>query len=337
MARSTVAQRVQIARETTTGTPVPATKRLQSLAIAVSPEVESEAFRGKGMKYAAGVAANKEWATGDLEGQPTYDEVVVPLSGVFTQATVAALMDGATPTGAYEWTFDPSTSGADTPVTFTLEQGDDTIGQVAAHLLFTDFGLDFSRDEVSVSGTAIARSLETQALTAGATPYAADVVPILPGQVCLYVADTPAGLADEANRITKGLSVAPSIGGRFNPVWYLNCTLPSFGTFVETPEPDFTADLSLEADADGLAWHGLFRSGQTRFLRVEATGPVIHGAGGTATRYKFTWDMAVKVLEPGEQSDEDGLYAISPSLQVVHDAGWGRATRIKVINKVSAL
>lgn len=335
MARSTVAQRVQIGRETTRGTVAPASKTLGSLSLALSSEVESSAFRPRGSKYATVVAANKEWATGDLEGAPTYDEVVVPLSSVFSQAEVAAVMDGATPTGAHRWTFSPKTSGADQPVTFTLEQGDGDLAERASHVLFTDFSLEFSRDEVTMSGTAVARRLERDGvtMTENPTPYADNMTPILPSQVSLFVADTPEGLDSEDARITTGLSATPEVGGRFNPVWYLNALEPSFTTFVEAPEPDFSTELMVEANAEGLAWAGLFRTGQTRFLRIQAEGPVIAGT----TRYLFQWDMAVKVLEPGEQSDEDGLYAINPTLQVVHDPAWGKATQVTVVNAVSAL
>lgn len=337
MARSTVAQAVQIGKETTPGVAVPANKRLQSLSVALSPEVESSSFRPRGSKYVTTVAANKEWSSGDLEGTPTYDEIVYPLSSVFTGATVAAVMDGATPTAANVWTFEPSTNDADLPVTFTLEQGDATLADQAAHLLFTDFGMNFTRDEVSLSGSAFAKALVRGfTLTPDPVAVAADLVPILPGQVCLYASSDPATLGTEATHIDTGLSLDLKVGGRFNPVWYLNCRADSFGAFVEAPEPDYSADLMLEADASGMEWAERFRTGETTFLRIEATGPEIE-VGVPETAYRLTWDLAVKVLEPGEYSDEDGLYAIGPALQVVHDASWGRASRITVVNTVTAL
>ena len=341
MARSTAAQGVQIGRETAAGTPVPANKRLGSLGVMLSSQVESDAFRPKGVKYPTVVTANKEWAGGDLEGTPTYDELVYPLSGVFTAATVSAVMDGDTETGAFEWLFSPASTGADAPVTFTLEAGDDTQAERMAHGLVTDFDLDISRSEISLGGSMIGQRLEQGVtLTANPDAVAEDLVPILPGQVCIYVADDRAGLEDRAtSRQGTALSVHPQIGGRFEPVWYLNCVLDSFATFVEAPEPDFTLDYLVEANANGMAWLDRFRTGQTQYVRIEATGPVIH-AGADATtdvRYLLQWDFAVKVLEPGEKSDEDGVYAIAPSLQVVHDPSWGRATQVRVVNTVPAL
>ena len=345
MARATATQVTQIGKEVTPGTAVPANKKLGSMGIALNPSVESEAFRPKGYKYPTLVNVNKEWVEGDIEGAATYDEIVYPLSSVLGQAVVSQIMDAATPTGAYRWVFSPVSAGVDTPQTYTLEEGDATIADRAAHALFTDFDLDISRSEVSLGGSMFAQRLDKGvALTAGASAVVADQVPILPGQVCIYVADTAAaleisaGVSDPAKRISKALSIHPSIGGRFDPVWYLNCTLNSFGGYVEAPEPDYALDFMVEADSVGMGWLDTFRAGTTKFVRIEATGPMIYNAGAALnTKYLLQWDFAVKVLEPGEKSDEDGVYAVEPSLQVVHDATWGRASKVTLINKVSAL
>jgi len=338
--RSTVNQTVQVGLETTPGVAVPANRRLGSLSLALSPASENSVFRPKGTKYPTVVAANQEWAEGDVEGQPTYDEIVVPLSSVFTQAVVAEVMDGATATGAFQWTFSPNSTGADTPRTFTVEEGDAATAERVNHVLITEFGLEISRSEISMSGSAIGQRAEAGVtMTANPTAYADELVPILPGQVSLFVAEDPADLGTEDSRQATVLSANPSIGGRFNPVWYLNALKPSFSSYVEAPEPDFTMEYMVEADDAGMAWVDRFRNGRTMFVRIAAEGPVIY-EGATAdddVRYALAWDFAVKVSEPGEKSDEDGVYAIQPTLQVVHDAAWGRATQITVTNTVAAL
>lgn len=336
--RSTVSQRTQVGLEVTPGTAVPAQRILQSLTVELSPSVESTPFRPRGSKYPTVVAANKEWSEGDLEGAPTYDEVVYPLASVFGKpAAPVAIMDGATPSGAYMWTFDTNSSAPDLPATYTIEQGDDTLAERAVFATFTDFGLDISRDEVGVSGSVIASALERGiTLSTGAVAVATDLVPILPGQVCVYVSDDPETLGDPETHLPTVLEVNPSVGGKYGPAWFLNCLVAGFSGIVEQAEPDFTVDLTAEANADGMDWAERFRTGETRFLRIEATGPQIK-AGLAASAYRFTWDLAVKTLEPGEYSDEDGVYAVAPSLQVVHDAGWGKASHIEVVNKVASL
>lgn len=344
MARSTATQVTQIGKEVTPGTTVPANRKLSSLGLAINPAVESEAFRPKGFKYPTLVNNNKEWASGSVDGAATYDELVYPLASVLGQPVVSQIMDGATPTGAYRWVFSPSSSGIDTPQTYTVEEGDSTAAERASYFLFTDFDLDISRSEVQLGGGAIAQRMEKGVtLTAGAAAVSTDAVPILPGTVCIYVADTPAaleisaGVSDPAKRLGTALAVHPQIGGRFDPIWYLNCSLNSFGGHVETPEPDFTVDFTVEANAAGLVWLDHYRAGKTQFVRIESIGPRIYDGATTDQFYTLRWDFAVKVSEPGEKSDEDGVYAIQPELQVVHDAAWGKASQVTVINKVAAL
>lgn len=338
MVRSTVSQRTQIGLEVVTGTAVPATKVLQSLTVELSPAVESQAFRPRGSKYATVVAANKEWAEGDLDGTPTYDELVYPFASIFGKpSNPVAIMDGATPTGAYLWTFDTNSAAADVPATYTVEQGDSALAEKASAVVVTDFGLDFSRDETALSGSVIGSALVRGiALTVGAIPVATDLVPILPGQVCVYVSDDPDTLGDPGTHVPNVISVNPSVGGKYGPAWFLNCLVNGFSAVVEQAEPDFTVDLTVEADANNLGWADRFRTGETRFVRIEATGPNIQADEPTSA-YRLTWDLAVKTLEPGDYSDEDGVYAIAPSLQVVHDAAWGKASTVELVNTVASL
>lgn len=336
--RSTVAQRTQIGLETTPGTAVAANKVLQSLTVELSPEVDAQAFRPRGSKYVTVVAANKEWSSGDLEGVPTYDELVYPFAAIFGKpAAPVAIMDGATATGAHAWTFETNSAAPDLPATYTIEQGDADLAERASFVTFTDFGLDYSRDTIDVSGSVIAGQLERGVeLTPGALAVATDLVPILPGQVCVYVSDDPETLGEAGTHLPTVISVNPSVGGKYGPAWFLNCLVNGFSGIVEQAEPDFTVELVAEANEDGMAWADIFRSGATRFVRIEATGPQI-AEGVQASAYRLTWDLAVKVLNPGEYSDEDGVYAVGPELQVVHDAAWGRASRVELVNKVSAL
>lgn len=332
MPRSTVAQRVQIGKETVAGTVVPANKSLGSLGLGISPTVENTIFRPKGNKYPTIVTPNKEWATVSLEGQPTYQEVVYPLAGILGTPVITPV---AGSTGAHSWVFSPKSEGADVPQTYTVEVGDGTTTERVAHTLFRDWGMELSRSELSMDGEGFGMRMEkgvTQ--TASPTPVAAALEVIQPGQVCVYVSDTVAGLSTVGNRQGTLLAVNVAMSGRFDPVWYLNCTLASFGSYVETPEPDFTLEFTSEANAAGLAWIDQFRAGSTKFVRVEAKGAQI-GAGPAVSR--LTMDFAVKVAEPGALDDEDGIYAIAPTLQVVHDATWGKACSVEVVNNVSAL
>lgn len=339
--RSSAVQVAQIGKETVPGTPVAANRRLGSIKLTPKAEAETSDFRPSGNKYVTVVAENKAWTSFEAEGQPTYEEIIYPLASVFTAPVSAQVMAGATATGAYTHTFTPKSEGLDSPVTYTVETGDATYGFQAALGLFTDFGLEVSREEVSMDGEMIAMRMKSKALTA--SPTQTSLTPILPGQVCVYLADNPTDLGQTTGtgvRLTNVISVNPSVGSRFSPTWFLNCQVDSFTSFVENAEPDFEVEFMAEADAEGLKWLDRLKTGKTAFLRVEATGPVIASKTEFPTlqadvNAKMTWDFAVKVSDPGDFSDEDGVYAIGPTLTVVHDPAWGKASQVVVTNKVA--
>lgn len=339
MTRSTAAQIQQIGKETTAGTAVAATRRLGSLEITPSINAEVEAFRPRGLKFATVLAPNREWAEIDLSGTPTYEEVIYPLSGAVDVATVSQIMDGATPTGVYEWIFTPDSQAADAPVTFTLENGEDVAGQAEqfAHVLFTEFGLDISRASVEVSGSGFARKATTAFdMTNGLAAQTA-LNPIMPGQFSVYADATFAAIG--TTRLGRVISAAPSIGSRYVPSWFVDSSQGSFTTFVENGDgAESVLDLTVEADTNGMAWLTRLRNATTYYVRIEAVGPVFYNAGVQPNLAAlFQWDMAVKPENVEAWTDEDGIYAIPFSLRPVHDSTAGFAHRIKVRNKVSAL
>lgn len=342
--RSSAVQVVQIGKEATPGTPVPATRRLSSIGLTMKAEAGTSDFRPSGNKFVTVVAENKAWSSAKVEGSPTYEEIIIPLASVFTAPVTTQFMDGATATGAYKHVFSPKSEGADAPLTYTVETGDSTYGYRAALGFFGEFSLDIARDEIKLGGELTATRLVQSALTAGLTGLAT-LTPILPGQVCVYLADNPADLGLTTGtgvRLQNVLSAKPQVKKRYEPTWFLNCMADSYTGFVENAEPDFEVDFLAEADTNGLKWLDRLKVGQTTFLRIEATGPVIASKakypGLTAdVTNKLTWDFAVKVSDPGDFSDEDGVYAIGPTLTVVHDAAWGKATQITVQNTVAAI
>lgn len=343
--RSSVAQVSQIGVETTPGTPVAATRRLGSLNITPTIVTEAETQRPEGMKFATTQVLNREWSTADVSGQPTYEEVIIPLSGAVDAATVSQVMDDATPTGAYEWVFSPDSVAADAPKVFTLEHGQAGVGvEKFAHLLFTGFGLNISRSAVELTGSAFGHpAVKGTSMTPG-LDIPTELNPIAPGQVCIYMATTHADLEDGGDsdpdkRLTRVISFNPSIEDRFTPAWFINCVLPSFTTWVENADGVQGAmELTAAADTVGMGLLDTIRNGDTIHVRVEAKGPVIYNAGDQLDlRHLFQWDMALKVENVSTQSDEDGVYAIPWTLTPVHDPVWGKAMSIKVRNTVAAL
>jgi hypothetical protein len=234
-------------------------------------------------------------------------------------------------TSARRWDFFPSSVAEDTVKTFTVEQG----GVVRAHKfnygLVTELELTLNRDGVEIGGSMIGQRLSDNiALTAG--PTALPEVPILPTDLDVYIDTTSGGLG--TTKQTRVLEATITVGDRFNPVWVLNSANTSFVAHVEA-EPNAQLTLLMEADVQGMAPLALARAGTTRFIRVAATSPTL--AGAATEVYSLKWDAACKVSEPGEFSDEDGVYAMEWTMDMCHDVTWGFAMKVALVNKETAL
>ena len=325
--RSALNQSVQIGVESTSGTPVAAGTRLQAIGIEPSPEVEMDEFRPMGQKYRAITTLGKEWVTADVSGRGSYTELVYLLSSVVGTAVVtnpgAAL--------AYNWQFLPESFDDDVPSTFTVEHGSSVRADRFAYGILTEFGMTFNRTNIEVSGSMMGRALEDNITLTGA-PTSVDLVPIIPTQVSVYMDDLQVNLG--TTKLSRAISAEFNLGSRFAGVWVLDAANPQYVNHIET-EPDLTLGLTVQADAAGMALLDTMRTGDTKYIRIEATGGTDSIESGAD--YTFTLDLAAKVTDTQGFSDEDGVYAIGFDFVGVHDSGWGQAYEFNLLNTISAL
>lgn len=153
---STINQRTQIGVEVTPGTAVPATKELLALSFEIGAKADTLKFRPKGRKFHTIVVPNKEWTEAKVSGVATYNELVYPLAMILGYS--APVQQGAT--AAYKWTFAPSATARDAVIALTAEQGSAERAQRLARVTMRDFGIDFSRDGIELSGAAFGNALE---------------------------------------------------------------------------------------------------------------------------------------------------------------------------------
>lgn len=343
--RSTIAQVQQIGVEVTPGTAVAATKRLGAMSLVPTPNPETDPYRPAGVKFPTVMSLNREWAEIAMDGRPTYEEIVYPLAMVGSAPVVTAIMDGGTPTGAYNWTFDISSTAADSPKTVTLENGQSGVqAEKYAHAMLAAFSLEVSRAEASMSGSGFAQAAVTGITPTPALTLPADLTPILPGQFSVYMADTQAalssgGVSDPTKKLTRVVSFSGAVEDRFNPAWFVNQAIQSFTTFVEGGDGvGGNSGITMEADAAAMALFPTLRAGAKKFIRFEAKGPVLYNAGVQPNLQAcFCWDQCVTIGDVDTMSDEDGIYAIPFSFTPTHDGTWGKAHSFKVVNKVAAL
>lgn len=325
--RASIFQTVQIGVEATPGVAVAANKLLQSIEIQPAIAVETKSYRAMGNKFPALIIPGKEEVRAKIKGGATYTELTYLLASLLSYA--APTQQGGT--AAYLWTFAPSTTAADTVKTYTVEQGSSVRAHKFTYGQMTALEIAFSRAGIEVSGDMIGKQLADNISMTG-SPSAIALVPILPTQVDVFLANSAAGL-DSATALARAISVSWKISDRFGPIHPLATSgSAGFVGVVET-EPNLECKLKMEADAEGMALLTTLRAGSSKFMRIKARGDLI----ASTYYYQLGIDVAMKVKDVSEFTDEDGLFAIEWTFGGVHDATWDKSMNISLINTLSAL
>lgn len=324
-----VLQQVEIAPETTAGTPVAGAKQLRSMMIEFSPQATIDEFIPSGAKYPSLTALNQEWGAASYDGEPTYQEIIYPLASVVNGATATAGGTSASAT-AYVWVFNSNTSGLDTPKTFTLTRGDSATARRMAYSLFNSFNLDVSRENSGLNGDIIGQRVATGAALSG-TAVALGLTPILPNQYQVFLEDSQAALGT-ATALTRAFVANISVGPRHTPIWPINSANASFAATVESPAPGLQFTLTLGADTAGFDnLLTTMRAGARKFIRLKATGGSIAGT----SNYLYQADFSGEVISAPSLSDLQDLYVAEWTFRGVHDSTWTRAYEFTVVNNVA--
>lgn len=332
--RSSISQAVQVGVETTPGTPVAAPRRLGSLGIELGVQADIKTRRPVGTKYASTTVLGKEWSEASLSGAPVYTELPYLFASLVSNPTVQAVLDaGATPTGATRWVFASSNFDQDAPRTLTVEQGDSTRAHRASYGLITDLSMDWSREDIELDGTMLARRLE-DGITMTPAPTMLPQVPVRPSELSVYLDSEATAFGD--TKLTRAISGTFGVGSRFQPVWVVDSALDSFLGHVEG-EPEVAFSLYQQANQEGMDNLVRMRAGGTAFLRLQADGPVIYSEGDTVVRHQMILDVAGQITEPNPFSDADGIYGIEWGFGAVFSEDWGHAFRAEVVTTTSAL
>lgn len=326
--RSALNQTIQIGVESTPGTPVAASKRMQSWGIEPNVETEHDQFRPAGWKYVALTSMGKEWVTAPITGRGTYTELVYLLSSVIDTATITTPAGG---TNSRNWNFTSDTFADDAPKTYTIEHGSAVRADEFSYGIVTELGMSFSRegDGASISGSVLGRAL-SDGITMTPAPTTVPLIPILPTQVSVYVDNSAATLG--TTKLSRAITAEFNIGNRFAPVWVLDAAQQPFVAHIES-EPDFTVGLNVQANSTGMAFLNNMRTGDPLFIRIEAIGAIIEGA----IPYEATFDFAVKNITPDGFNDADGVYGFEYNFVGFHDGTWGKSMDINLVNTLTAL
>ncbi len=157
-------------------------------------------------------------------------------------------------------------------------------------------------------------------------------VPILLGDVDVYIADSVAGLDSGDNQLLRSFDSSWNFGERTKPFWTQNSTASTFAGFTET-EPKEALDILLGADAQGMSLMAAARTGARKYIRISASSKA-YTIGGLP--YKFQLDASVNVSAFKEFKDEQGVYSIGYELEVMDDPDWDKSYQFYLRNGIAS-
>lgn len=326
MGRASINRIVQVGVETTAGTAVAASKQLPTMDLQLSRTLDVAQFRAQGYKLNTATQVNKDFGSGRLTGPLNFTEIVYPLATIVTPVIT-------TPGGgtlSRDWTFTALASGANAFKTLTIQEGDSTAALQMVYAILTEFGLDWTGDGATVSGSILGRSPSAVSLTGGPTAIAQ--LAGSPRGADIYM-DAVGGTFG-TTKITDAMNASFSIGNVQAPKWVLNTTYTSFMETIETV-PTLSAMVETEHNAQSRTLYTSITgvTNASRLFRFLMTGPIIEAA----IAYKFRLDFAAQVVAM-EQSDIDGVWGYKYELTPVYDSGFGnKAFEIVVTNTLTAL
>lgn len=331
--RYSVQEVCEVGIETTPGTAVPSEYKLSGLIVDIDTALELDRIAPSGNLFDTIAAPRQEHATGALSGFPTYPECALVFSNVFGAATVTT-PSGATTARRYSWK--PSSSVPWTPLTWSIRRG--MVGnsaELATYGLLSGVNMSFTRTATpEIGGDLFARALDYAASVTGSGLTSLSVVPILPGEVCVYL--DPMFGALGTTKLTRDFVASFDISGLFGPFWPLDCELDSFGGHAPL-KPDAMATLQMGNDTQGRALVGPMRSGDTRYCRIEATSGTVIDAGPPAYPHRLRIDLALKVVQAPTRGDSDGLSTLEWGFGLFDDPGFGGAIAVTLDTNVATL
>jgi hypothetical protein len=287
-----------LGKETTEGTAVAATKRLQSTAVMLKPETEVTLFRPNGSEYDTLAQQGKEWSTFGVEGKLSFTDITYLLS----MLVKGGITPSSSGTNGKLWAFAPS----DTIDTFTIDYGDSVEAERAAGCFLDSLSININRSESNISGSGIGRLLTYAASLDGSPVNVAQKVVDTSDWIVKF-ADSQSALSG-ASESCKVYEANLNISGRWGVHWPLCSTNTSHAGRVKKV-PTIELGLSITNESEGRAFITTNLRGNTgKYIRLENTGAVITGA--TPSAYKIVIEFFGFVKSAPQPKDLDDLVVL---------------------------
>lgn len=320
----------QLGLETTRGTAVTDSKRLRDLSIWLDPNIVTKFFRAMGRKAASAGVKHREWTAGGFNSDvPGYNSLAYVLSGLFGNGTVTQI--GVT--GAYTWPISPQTGAADPYKTFTVKNGiPSQWGLSAAFGALLSLNINFGQEDLTISGDAIGRAVDTAA-SLNASPTDIAQIPIAINDLSWYIDNTYGGVG--STLWTNVLEATLSIPRVREPKFVQNAAVQSFDDLVEVPRENSTLTIVAEYNAQTRGFVDAQKADSlpVRYIQHKFIGDNI----GVSADYLFKGNYCVKLEKCAPRRNVQGVYAWEFVYRLMDDPTMGRDLEFTVVNTLSAL
>lgn len=324
--RSMAVQIAQIQKEVTPGTAI-TDAMLRPASLRLRPGVNTEggsSFTAAGANAPTAYLGGDEWGVWGVEGIQDYNTLGYIAESVLGTSVTTGPADGAS---THVWS--PKDYGADGLATYTTQFGDNTSAIQAAQLAFNSLGITIQRGTLGITSNAISRKLNFGATltTVGATTVPA--VPIHPTSYNVYADDTWAGLG--TTKLLACYEFNVTNPDKYVPDSPINSAVDGFEQLIQADGREFNVDIQVAIDVAGVSLvTNHYRAGALKFFRIETEGALI----GATSRYKMTYDLAVRITGVGEVTAVSGSnVAVLPLTgQLIIDPTSGKYQELTIVN-----
>ena len=325
-------RKIQLGKETTMGTAVPATTIWRGLGVLkddreiVQPDEDIGLLVKGDRLYIPRLGATL--AMDEIEA--TFEQLPYVLAASI-EKTVTGVADGAGSGKIYQ--FDQATTVANAVQTFTIEMGDDQRVDEMEYAYVEKFTLSGAKGEaLKVSADWRGRQATDTDFTGALSVPTVEEILFSKGK--LYIDPTTIGTTQKT---ATWLGFSLEAPGGWKAVYTADGNL-YFTQIVykgHKGEP-ITGEITLEHDSTAEAEITAARAGTLRLMRMLFTGSALATAG-TYTYKTLKIDMAIKYSEVPELTDEDEDDIVTLPFEVVYNSTAALGAQFLVVNQLASL
>lgn len=332
MAGKKALRKLQLGREATSGTIVPATTlwrgvgALEDKREITFPPEDVGIFAGTDRSYISLIEGGI-----DLESTPmTFEQLPHILEmGV---KTLTPVQDGTGSGYIYQYDF-PSTAAPTAIKTYSIEGGDDQQAQVMEYCHAAEFTLEgASKQAWMMSAGLVGRQAVNQAFTGSAA--LPSIEEMLFGKTKLYI-DVIGGSWGTTQKSNTLLSASLKYSTGIKPKYTADGNL--YFSFLQYTQPEVVLDITFEHDGTATAEKTFFESQTSRLIRLLIQGSTFTTAGTTYSVKTCIIDLAGKWEKFNPLGEQDGNSIIEATFRARYNTTAAKFGKIIVVTNLSAL